>query len=137
MISNKTKFIYYSDKTFEICKRNTQCTFSENRCFKWFFISVSVNFHIQKWKTGLISYFKSKTHVRIFCFYKIRTWYLWSFPQTLREKVSSIQSEYRKIRTRKNSVFEHFSHSDNYLQLTYIVLIIDVSLLIIRSFSLF
>ena len=31
-----------------------------------------------------------------------------------------IQSKYRKIRTKKNSVFRHFSHSDSYYQGCYI-----------------
>ena len=38
-----------------------------------------------------------------------------------------IQSEYRKIRTRKNSVFEHFSRSDNFSKNTYLGTFIKLS----------
>ena len=68
-----------------------------SKCFYHFFISFTVT--LTAWKVSIFGVFSSP-HFPVF-----------SYGDLLDKHSLRIHSEYGKIRTRKNSVFGHFSHS--------------------------
>ena len=62
--------------------------------------------------------------------------FFWSVFFLYSDWIQSIQSEYRKIRTRKNSVFGHFSRSDllaNFIALIYKLYEFNLKIMVLSS----
>ena len=74
----------------------------EETCYLQFYALNTLQWNLSNWKQGWLTSTAWSVQIRS---------YFWSVFSCIRTEYGEVQSQYIKIRTSNNSVFEHFSHS--------------------------